>query len=161
MRRSTLSRQKVSEAFSLIELMVVVVILGILAAGVVQKVSGSSDDARVARAQSDVALLASSLEQFYLHMERYPTSEEGLQALRAAPEDDEEGKWKGPYLAKLANDPWKHPYVYISPGDVNVESYDLLSYGADGEEGGEGYDADIKHWTDEEDLEEGAPQYSV
>ena len=149
--RFTSLRQRSRKAFTLIEILVVVVILGILAAGVLTKVIGETDKAKVSRAKSDVAGLVSSLERFYLDMGRYPTSDEGLDALRTQPEDDETEKWKGPYLTKLGNDPWDRPYVYISPGDENIDSYDLLTYGADGEEGGESYDADIKHWTDESD----------
>lgn len=153
------SRSKTQQAFTLIEILVVVIILGILFAAILPKVVGETDKAKFGRAQSDVQGLVSSLERFYLDMGRYPTSEEGLEALRTQPEDDENAKWKGPYINKLSNDPWDRPYVYISPGDENPDSFDLLTYGADGEEGGEKYDADIKHWTDE--SEENAESASV
>jgi len=152
-------RRTTRDAFTLIEIMVVVVILAILAAGVLTKVVGETDKARVSRAQSDIASITGSLERFRVHMGRYPTTEEGLDALKVQPEDDEEGKWGGPYVEKLGNDPWGRPYVYISPGDENPEGYDLLTYGADGVEGGESYDADIKHWTDE--TEEDAEPVSI
>ncbi len=142
-------RSRANEAFSLIEILVVVVIIGILAAAVLSQVLGETDKAKVNRAQSDVQTIATNIQRFYLDMGRYPTSEEGLIALTTQPQDDEQSKWHGPYLTKLSKDPWGRDYVYISPGNENVDSYDLLTYGADGQEGGDGYNADIKHWTDE------------
>jgi general secretion pathway protein G len=141
-------------AFSLVEIMVVVVIIGILAAAVVGKVVGEKDKAMVKRAAGDLATLDTQLERFYLDMDRYPTSDEGLAALLDAPEDDEDGKWQGPYVKKLSKDPWGREYIYESPGTENEGSYDLQSYGRDGEEGGEGFDADIKAWTDETEEDE-------
>ncbi len=141
-------------AFSLVEIMVVVVIIGILAAAVVGKVVGEKDKAMVKRVAGDLATLDTALERFYLDMDRYPTTDEGLEALREAPEDDEAEKWGGEYIKKLSKDPWGRAYEYESPGTENEDAYDLQSYGRDGEEGGDGFDADIKAWTDESDDEE-------
>jgi general secretion pathway protein G len=120
----------------------------------VGKVVGEKDKAMVKRAAGDLATLDTQLERFYLDMDRYPTSDEGLAALLDAPEDDEDGKWQGPYVKKLSKDPWGREYIYESPGTENEGSYDLQSYGRDGEEGGEGFDADIKAWTDETEEDE-------
>ena len=154
--RSRRQNRNRRQGFTLIEIMVVVVILGILAAAVAPKIIGRTDDAKVARAKNDVATLSSQLEQFYLDMGRYPTTEEGLQLLITAPENEETGgNWKGPYLRKkVTTDPWGNEFFYESPGSVNTDSYDLTSFGADGEEGGgedSAYDKDIRHWTDEDD----------
>jgi general secretion pathway protein G len=140
--------------FTLIEIMVVIIVLTILAAAIIPNLTGRTDDARVARARSDVANLETALEQFKLDMGRYPTSEEGLQALRDAPQTEDIDRWKGPYLRKpVPPDPWGNPYVYVSPGIENPDSYDLESYGADGQDGGEEYDRDIESWTNYDDQQ--------
>jgi general secretion pathway protein G len=140
--------------FTLIEIMVVVIILTILAGAVVTLVTGRTDDARVARARSDVANLETALEQFKLDMMRYPTSEEGLAVLREQPQSEDTHRWKGPYLRKpVPLDPWGNVYRYVSPGVENPESYDLESYGADGQDGGEGYARDIESWTNYDEAE--------
>lgn len=127
-------------AFTLIELMVVVLILAILAALVVPKIVGNADKAKVAAANSDVTAIKGMLEHFRLDCDRYPTTEEGLGALRTEP-SGLSGKWKGPYADKdITVDPWQHPYVYESNGD---SSFTITSYGSDGQEGGDGYAADI------------------
>jgi general secretion pathway protein G len=129
--------------FTLIELMVVILILAILAALVVPRVIGRTADAKRAKAATDISTLSAALQQFRLDCDRYPTSEEGLEALRQAP-SDVQGKWHGPYVQKaLPPDPWGNSYIYTYPGKEGKESYDLQSYGADGQPGGDGENADV------------------
>lgn len=130
--------------FTLIELMVVLVIIGVLAALIVPNVLDRADDARVTAARTDVNNLMQSLKLYRLDNQRYPTGGQGLQALVAKPtESPIPANWK-PYLEKLPNDPWGRPYQYANPG-VKGE-IDVFSYGADGLPGGEGKDADIGSW---------------
>jgi general secretion pathway protein G len=135
-----------ARAFTLIEIMVVVVILGILAATIIPQFMGTTQDAKVGASKAQVAELESALERFYVHMDRYPTPEEGLKALVDAPTDDTDKKWRGPYIKQLRNDPWGNPYQYILPGTHHPTSFDLWSRGSDGAEGGEGEAADIGNW---------------
>jgi general secretion pathway protein G len=129
-------------AFTLIELLVVILILGILAAMIVPRVIGHSTDAKIKKATSDLASLGTYLQSFHLNCDRYPTTEEGLQALRTQPTDAT--GWKGPYITKdVPLDPWGHEYVYECPGANGDDSFTLLCYGADGAQGGEGDNADI------------------
>lgn len=132
--------------FTLIEIMVVVVIMGILAALVVPKLMGRSDDARVTAARSDIGSLMTALKLYKLDNTRYPTSEQGLQALITKPTTGPEARgWKsGGYLDRLPNDPWGNPYQYLSPGLKG--EIDVFSLGADGQPGGAGNDADIGSW---------------
>jgi len=132
--------------FTLVELMVVLLILGILAAAIVPNVVGRTDSAKHTKAQSDIAIIEGLLDQFYLDMGRYPTTEEGLNALYYAPEQDQE-KWHGPYPKKpIPKDPWGHDYVYECPGTHSSLPYEVSSYGRSGREGGEGADAPIISW---------------
>lgn len=141
-----------SAGFTLIELMIVAAVLAILAAAIVPNLVGRRETARRSRAQSDIAVLESMLELFYLDMDRYPSTEEGLRVLYFEPETDAE-KWQGPYLRKpLFEDPWRNEYVYRSPGTDSVQPYEIVSYGKDGEQGGEGDDADVQSWVDIETL---------
>ena len=143
-------RSRKREAFTLIELVVVLAILAILAVAIVPNVVGKSDKARQTKAQADIAIIEGLLDQFYLDMGRYPTTEEGPRVLYYPPDEDEE-KWNGPYSKKpISNDPWGNPYVYESPATRTSLPYDLMSLGKDGQEGGEGYDADITNWVEEE-----------
>lgn len=133
--------------FTLIEVMVVIVILGVLAALIVPKVMGRPDEARIVAARQDIAAISQALKLYKLDNRRYPTTEQGLQALvqkpTAAPVPD---NWKtGGYLERLPNDPWGKPYQYLAPG-VRGE-IDVFSFGADGQSGGEGTDADIGNWA--------------
>jgi general secretion pathway protein G len=137
------------EAFTLLELMVVIVILGILAAFIVPKISKRPEDARVTKVKVEIANLEQALELYYLDTGMYPTTDQGLRSLVEKPETgDSFSNWReGGYLVKgrLPDDPWGTAYVYISPGIRNTD-FDLYSLGKDGEEGGEGYDADITNW---------------
>ncbi|MBI5093049.1 MAG: type II secretion system major pseudopilin GspG [Candidatus Hydrogenedentes bacterium] len=134
------------EGFTLIELMVVLAILALLAAAILPNVVGKSDTAKQGVAKTDIAMIESLLDQFYLDMGRYPTTEEGLNALFTAPEGDS-AKWKGPYSKKkIPADPWGIPYVYDCPGTHSSAPYEVCSYGRDKQEGGEGVDADIVSW---------------
>jgi general secretion pathway protein G len=135
-------------AFTLIELMIVIVILGILAAFVVPRLAGRPEDARVAKARIEVATISQQLEMYNLDNGSYPTTEQGLRALVERPETGDVPNWRaGGYLNKKKppEDPWGNPYIYISPGAHN-EDFDLSSLGKGGEEGGEGYEADITNW---------------
>ena len=136
----------VSRGFTLIEIMVVVVIMGILAALVVPKLMGRTDDARITAARQDIATLMQALKLYKLDNLRYPTTEQGLQALVAKPTAGPAANgWKtGGYIDKLPKDPWGNSYQYLSPG-VHGE-VDVFSYGADSQPGGAGPDADIGSW---------------
>ena len=132
-------------AFTLIEMMVVVIIIGVLAATIIPQFVGTTYDAKVSAAKGHIAELESAVERFYIHLDRYPTMEEGLKALTEAP-TGEESKWRGPYIKMLRNDPWGHPYQYRVPGVHHPTSFDIWSMAADGADGGEGQNADIGNW---------------
>lgn len=134
------------QGFTLIEVMVVIVILGILAALIVPKVMSRPDEARVVAAKQDIAAIVQALKLYKLDNMRYPTTEQGLQALVKKPTlPPEPLNWKGNgYLERLPDDPWGHAYQYLQPG-LHGE-FDVLSLGADGAPGGEGNDADIGSW---------------
>jgi general secretion pathway protein G len=140
----TATKARGSAGFTLVEIMVVVVIIGILAVLIVPRVVGRSDDARIAAAKHDVAALMQSLKLYRLDNGRYPTSEQGLQALVAKPQSSPvPTNWR-PYVDKLPKDPWGNPYQYLSPG-VHGE-IDVFSFGADGQAGGSGADSDVGSW---------------
>ena len=143
-RPAKLSRA--ARGFTLIEIMVVVAILGILAALVVPKIMGRPDEARIVAAKQDIAAIKQALNLYRLDNMRYPTTEQGLQALVEKPASGPiPANWKsGGYLERLPKDPWGAPYQYLSPG-VRGE-VDIFSLGADGATGGEGNDADIGSW---------------
>lgn len=132
--------------FTLIEIMVVVVILGILATLVVPKIMGRPDEARAVAAKQDIGSVMQALKLYRLDNSRYPTTEQGLAALVAKPTAEPlPQNWKaGGYLEKLPKDPWGKPYQYLSPG-IKGE-VDVFSFGADGKAGGTGPDADIGSW---------------
>lgn len=137
---------KRERGFTLIELMVVLVILGVLAALIAPKLMDRPDEARVIAAKQDIAAIVQALKLYRLDNMRYPTTEQGLQALTTKPAIEPlPTNWKGSgYLERLPNDPWGHPYLYLQPGR-NGE-IDVFSQGADGQAGGEGNDADIGNW---------------
>ena len=137
--------------FTLLELLLVILIIGILAAVVVQRFVGVGEEAKISAAKAQITAFEGALERFKLHLDRYPTTEEGLQALVREPDDEEEAKkWKGPYLAKttIPKDPWDHDYIYKSPGEVNEKGFDIICLGPDGEEGTED---DITNYGAEEE----------
>ncbi|AMP36315.1 MULTISPECIES: type II secretion system major pseudopilin GspG [Ralstonia solanacearum species complex] len=138
--------RRVARGFTLIEIMVVVVILGILAALVVPKIMSRPDEARIIAAKQDIASISQALKLYRLDNGRYPTTEQGLAALVTKPTTEPvPNNWKGGgYLERLPKDPWGHPYQYLNPG-VRGE-VDIFSYGADGQPGGTGNDADIGNW---------------
>ena len=139
-------RARRTGGFTLIEIMVVIVILGVLAALIVPRVLERPDEARTIAAKSDVAAVMQALKLYRLDNQRYPTGEQGLVALIAKPEQPPvPPNWKpGGYLEKLPKDPWGRPYVYVNPG-VRAE-VEVFSFGADGQAGGTGIDADIGSW---------------
>lgn len=142
----TVSSLKFSRGFTLIEVMVVIVIIGVLAALIVPKVMGRPDEARITAARQDIASIMQALKLYRLDNMRYPTTEQGLQALVKQPTTPPlPQNWKGNgYLERMPNDPWGQPYQYLQPG-LHGE-IDVLSLGADGAPGGEGSDADIGSW---------------
>ena len=130
--------------FTLIELMVVLAIIGILAALVVPNVLNRADDARITAARTDIGNLMQALKLYRLDNQRYPSAEQGLQALVVQPTAGPATlNWK-PYIDKLPNDPWGKPYQYMNPGLKG--EVDIVSLGADGQVGGEGKNADIGSW---------------
>lgn len=142
--RVNLTGKKSNQGFTLIEIMIVVVILGILAAIVVPRLMGRPDEARIVKAKQDIRTLESSLNLYKLDNHKYPTTEEGLDALVKKPPNA--SQWKeGGYIDRLPKDPWNNPYQYLSPG-VNGE-VDIFSFGGDKQQGGEGVDADIGSWN--------------
>ncbi len=133
--------------FTLIEIMVVVVILAVLGALVVPKILENVDKARVTRAQSDIRAIQTALDLYRLDNFKYPTTEQGLQALVKQPSDPTITNYRsGGYLPSLPKDPWNNPYQYVSPG-ADGRDYDIITYGRDNKPGGEGYDADISTTT--------------
>ena len=134
--------------FTLIELMVVIVIFSILAVYMVPKIMGRPEQAKQLKAKVDIQALETALKLYKLDNGQYPTTEQGLQALVEPPSSGPQAKdWRdGGYIEKgrIAKDPWGNEYVYLSPG-VHSD-YDIISYGSDGEPGGEGDYADIKNW---------------
>lgn len=132
--------------FTLIELIVVIVILGVLAAIVVPRVMSRPDEARVTKVKQDIQALETALNLYKLDSFNYPSTDQGLEALVKKPSGKPEAKqWReGGYIARLPNDPWGHPYQYLNPGVHGP--IDIFSLGADGQPDGEGKDADIGNW---------------
>lgn len=131
-----LARKRREEGFTLVELMVVIVIIGLLATVVVINVMPAQDTARIRKAEADIATLEQGIEMYRLNKMSYPSSAQGLQSLVS------EG-----FIKRLPDDPWGKPYLYAVPGR-NGQSFDIYSYGADGVQGGEGDDADIGNWKE-------------
>lgn len=149
MSRKTTQFPSRRKGFTLIELMVVILILAILAALIVPRVVGRQDEAKRSKAAADISTLSGLLQQFRLDCDRFPSTEEGLQALRSQPADV--NNWKGPYSTKpIPVDPWGNAYVYEYPGANGDDSFVLMSLGADGQEGGEGNAMDITEGLEQE-----------
>lgn len=151
-RISTLFRRKrqtpaaKATGFTLIELMVVIVILGVLAGLVVPRITEKPEEARRVKAKMQIQELSSALKEFKIDNGFYPSTEQGLQALVEKPAvgNTPRNYPSGGYMSKIPKDPWGNEYVYIRPGEHG--DFDIMSYGADGEEGGEGNNADVKSW---------------
>ena len=131
----------VRSGFTLIELLLVLVILAVLAAVVVPKFTGQSERARETRAGTDITTIEGALERFEIDAGRYPTNDEGLNALVERPGNVTE--WNGPYIKQLPKDPWGAEYQYRYPGTHNPNGFDLFTFGKDGREGND----DIDNWT--------------
>jgi general secretion pathway protein G len=131
-----------SKGFTLIELLIVMIILGLLAALVAPRMFQQVGGAKQKSAKAQISMIGTALDAYRLDTGRYPSAEEGLQALRRNPGID---TWNGPYLTKeIPRDPWNRDYIYRSPGEHS--DYDLYSLGFDGQEGGEGENADVVSW---------------
>jgi len=139
-------RRRIQRGFTLIEIMVVVVIMGVLAALVVPKLLNRAGESKIAAAKVDIATIMQALKLYKLDNQRYPTTEQGLQSLIEKPTGGPAANgWKaGGYVEKMPKDPWGNPYQYLSPG-IKGE-IDVFSYGADGQPGGTADDADIGSW---------------
>ena len=137
-----------ASGFTLIELLVVIAIIATLAAVVAPAVFRNVGDAKVSAAKSQIDIFALALDSYRLDNDVFPTSAQGLDALRTAPASGEPPRnWRGPYLRKsIPHDPWGRPYLYVAPGKENPTSYDVYTLGRDGTIGGEGDDADITSW---------------
>lgn len=134
--------------FTLIEILVVILVLGMLAALVAPNIFSHVGTAKEASARSQIELFGAALDAYRLDNDLYPTTEQGLESLRREPLIEPRPRnWRGPYVRKeVPLDPWGRAYVYRSPGTANPWGYDLLSYGRDGREGGEGEDRDLTSW---------------
>ncbi|HJP39875.1 MAG TPA: type II secretion system major pseudopilin GspG [Gammaproteobacteria bacterium] len=143
--RNTFYQAANYDGFTLIEIMVVVVILGILAALIAPNVINRIDDAQAVKVLQDIRTIESALKLYRLDNYRYPETEDGLDALVTPPQDPSVRWPVGGYLDRLPNDPWDRPYLYLHPG--NQGEYDVYSLGRDGQQGGEGLDADVGNWS--------------
>ncbi|WP_341502770.1 type II secretion system major pseudopilin GspG [Gallaecimonas sp. GXIMD4217] len=139
-------KQRRQGGFTLLEIMVVIVILGILASMIVPNVLGNKEQADQQKVVSDIRALESSLDMFKLDNSRYPDTEQGLEALVSDPGGLRKYK-EGGYIKRLPKDPWGNDYIYLNPGEQSRSGYDLYSLGADGQEGGEGVNADIGNFN--------------
>ncbi len=142
---TTPARRSAEHGFTLVELMVVIVIIGLLAAIVTFNVLPAGDKGKITKAKSDISTIEGALEMYRLQMNSYPTTSQGLQALVTAPAGVNAAEYqRGGYIKKLPPDPWGRPYLYASPGQHGEA--DVWSLGADGKDGGEGVNADITSW---------------
>jgi general secretion pathway protein G len=136
-----------ARGFTLIEIMVVVVIIGLLAAVILPNVFGRVEQAKITKAKSDIQGLETALTMYKLDNYKYPSTDLGLGALSQRPNDPSVRNWpEGGYIKRISKDPWGNAYQYVFPGTRGQE-YDLYSFGADGQEGGEGPNADIGNWN--------------
>lgn len=136
-----------ARGFTLIEMLVVLAIIATLVAVVAPSVFRNVGDAKSTAAQTQIDGFALALGSYRLDNDRYPSTEQGLAALRERPLVDAPINWRGPYVSKvIGNDPWGRPWLYLSPGKANPEGFDLYSLGRDGAAGGTGEDADVTSW---------------
>jgi general secretion pathway protein G len=136
-----------ARGFTLIEIMVVVVIIGLLAAVILPNIFSNLSKAQITKAKSDIQAIEGGLTMYKLDNYKYPSTDLGLNALVQRPNDPTVRNWRdGGYLKRVGNDPWGNPYQYVFPGTRGQE-FDLYSFGADGQEGGEGENADIGNWN--------------
>jgi len=143
--KTAMQTRKSQSGFTLIEIMVVVVILGILASIIIPKIMDKPDEARIVKAKQDVRVLESTLDMYKLDNYAYPSTDQGLQALVQKPTSAPvPAHWKQ-YIDRLPVDPWGHPYQYLNPGTHGA--IDIWSYGADGQPGGDGVNADVGNWN--------------
>ncbi len=143
----TSRRRRRASGFTLIEVLVVIVVIAVLATLVAPNLFRNVGDARMATARTQIETFGTALDAYRLDNGAYPTSVQGLAALWERPSINPPANWRSPYLRKaVPRDPWGNAYVYVAPGRVNPQSYDLLSQGADGRPGGEGENADIVSW---------------
>ena len=143
------ARRDDRSGFTLIELLVVIAIIATLAAVVAPSLFGNVGEARRSTAKSQLEIIALALDAYRLDNDEFPTTQQGIDALRAIPvTGTPPTNWKGPYLRQnIPLDPWKRPFVYISPGVSNPTAYDLYTLGKDGKNGGSGEDADVTSWN--------------
>jgi general secretion pathway protein G len=143
------SRATRTGGFTLIEILVVITIIAILAGLVSPMIFRNVGDAKITATQAQIETFGLALDTYYLHNDHYPSTVQGLDALVRAPSGEPAARnWRGPYLKRgVPLDPWGNPYHYDSPGTHNPASYDLVSFGRDGREGGEGEDADLTSWS--------------
>ena len=138
-------RRSAEHGFTLVELMVVIVIIGLLSTIVLLNVLPAGDKAKAVTAKADIATISGGLDMYKLQVGTYPTTTQGLQALTSAPSGVDASRYqRGGYIKKLPDDPWGRPYLYAAPGQHG--DADVWTLGADGKEGGEGSDADIGSW---------------
>ena len=137
-------KQTNQRGFTLLEIMVVIVILGMLVAIVAPNVLQNQDKAMVEKARADIATLEQALEMYKLDVKKYPTTDQGLQALLSAPGGASANYRTEGYIKRLPKDPWSNDYQYLAPGEHGA--FDVYSYGADGVDGGDGLSADIGNW---------------
>ena len=145
--RSDSSRRR--RGFTLIELLVVIAIIATLASVIAPSIFGNVGESRRSAAKSQIQILSLALDAYRLDNDSLPTTQQGLDALRNIPTSGAvPANWKGPYVRQIIpNDPWGRPYVYISPGISNPNSFDLYTLGRDGRQGGSGEDSDVTSWN--------------
>jgi len=141
-------RKTPESGFTIMELIVVIAIIATLAGLVAPEILRNASDAKVQAARAQIEMFGLALESYRLDNDRFPSTDQGLNSLRILPRvGDLPRNWRGPYLRRpVPVDPWGNAYRYVSPGRENPHAYDLLSYGRDGREGGDGEDADITSW---------------